>query len=40
MPGTSTIARTEAIACQRWPGERIAEEQVFVDPVQHVPGLP
>jgi hypothetical protein len=30
----------EEIACQRWEGERIAEETFFYDPAQRVPQKP
>ncbi len=33
--GTST--RLEELACQRWEGERIAEERFFYDPTQLAP---
>ena len=35
VDGTST--RMEEIACQRWEGERIAQETFFYDPAQRVP---
>ena len=35
LDGSST--RMEELACQRWVGERIAEEQFFYDPAQLVP---
>jgi len=35
LDGTST--RMEELACQRWEGERMAEEQFFYDPAQRVP---
>ncbi len=36
LDGTST--HMEEIACQRWEGERIAQETFFYDPAQRVPG--
>ena len=35
-----TFTRMEEIACQRWEGERIAEETFFYDPAQRVPVKP
>jgi ketosteroid isomerase-like protein len=35
LDGSTT--RMEEIACQRWEGERIAEEVFFYDPAQRVP---
>jgi hypothetical protein len=35
-----SVTRMEELACQRWEGERIAEEQFFYDPVQLVPKAP
>jgi hypothetical protein len=35
-----TFTRMEELACQRWEGERIAEEQFFYDPAQRVPRKP
>jgi hypothetical protein len=32
-----TVTRMEELACQRWDGERIAEETFFYDPAQLVP---
>ena len=32
-----TVTRMEEIACQRWEGERIAEETFFYDPAQLMP---
>ena len=32
-----TVTRMEELACQRWEGERIAEEKFFYDPAQRVP---
>lgn len=32
-----TITHMEEIACQRWEGERIAEETFFYDPAQRLP---
>jgi hypothetical protein len=32
-----TVTRMEELSCQRWEGERIAEEQFFYDPAQRVP---
>ena len=32
--------RIEELACQRWEGERIAEEKFFYDPAQFKPQLP
>jgi hypothetical protein len=30
----------EEVACQRWEGERVAEETFFYDPAQRVPRRP
>jgi SnoaL-like domain len=35
-----TITEMEEVACQRWEGERIAEETFFYDPAQRVPRKP
>ena len=35
-----TVTRMEELACQRWQGERIAEETFFYDPAQRVPRMP
>jgi hypothetical protein len=32
-----TFTHMEEVACQRWEGDRIAEEQFFYDPAQLVP---
>jgi hypothetical protein len=32
-----TFTQMEEVACQRWEGERIAEETFFYDPVQRAP---
>ena len=32
-----TVTEMEEIACQRWEGERVAEETFFYDPAQRVP---
>ena len=32
-----TVTHMEEIACQRWEGERVAEETFFYDPAQLVP---
>ncbi len=32
-----TFTQMEEVACQRWDGERIAEETFFYDPAQRVP---
>ena len=32
-----SVTEMEEIACQRWEGERIAEEQFFYDPAQRAP---
>ena len=32
-----TFTQMEEVACQRWEGERIAEETFFYDPAQRVP---
>src|SRR6266699_5204505 len=32
-----TVTHMEEVACQRWEGERIAEETFFYDPAQRVP---
>ncbi len=32
-----TVTRMEEVACQRWEGERVAEETFFYDPAQRVP---
>jgi hypothetical protein len=32
-----TVTHMEEVACQRWEGDRIAEEQFFYDPAQLVP---
>ncbi len=32
-----TITRMEELACQRWEGERVAEETFFYDPAQRIP---
>jgi len=38
LDGSTT--RMEEIACQRWEGERIAEETFFYDPAQRIPKMP
>jgi hypothetical protein len=35
-----SVTRMEELACQRWEGERIAEETFFYDPAQLVPRRP
>jgi ketosteroid isomerase-like protein len=35
-----TVTRMEEVACQRWDGERVAEETFFYDPAQRVPVKP
>jgi hypothetical protein len=35
-----TLTEMEEVACQRWEGERIAEETFFYDPAQRVPRTP
>jgi len=35
-----TCTRMEELACQRWEGERIAEERFFYDPAQRQPLKP
>ncbi len=35
-----TVTHMEEMACQRWEGERIAEEQFFYDPAQRQPRRP
>jgi hypothetical protein len=35
-----TVTHMEELACQRWEGERIAEETFFYDPAQRVPKAP
>ena len=35
-----TTTHMEEIACQRWEGERIAQETFFYDPAQRVPRKP
>jgi len=35
-----TVTHVEEVACQRWEGERIAEETFFYDPAQRVPRKP
>jgi hypothetical protein len=35
-----SVTRMEELACQRWEGERIAEETFFYDPAQRVPKPP
>ena len=35
-----SVTRMEELACQRWEGERVAEEQFFYDPEQLVPRKP
>jgi hypothetical protein len=35
-----TVTRMEEVTCQRWEGERIAEETFFYDPSQRVPRQP
>jgi hypothetical protein len=32
-----TVTEMEEVACQRWEGERVAEETFFYDPAQRVP---
>jgi SnoaL-like domain len=32
-----TVTEMEEVACQRWEGERIAEETFFYDPAQRIP---
>ncbi|HEY8069800.1 MAG TPA: nuclear transport factor 2 family protein [Burkholderiales bacterium] len=32
-----TVTRMEELACQRWEGERVAEETFFYDPAQRTP---
>ena len=32
------VTQMEEVACQRWEGERIAEERFFYDPAQLAPG--
>ena len=35
-----SVTEMEEIACQRWEGERVAEETFFYDPAQRVPREP
>jgi hypothetical protein len=35
-----TVTDMEEIACQRWAGERMAEETFFYDPAQRIPKQP
>lgn len=35
-----SVTRIEEIACQRWEGERIAQETFFFDPAQKIPRKP
>jgi hypothetical protein len=35
-----SVTRMEELACQRWEGERVAEERFFYDPAQLVPRKP
>jgi hypothetical protein len=35
-----TFTHMEEIACQRWEGERVAEETFFYDPAQRIPKHP
>ena len=35
-----SVMRLEELACQRWDGERIADETFFYDPAQRVSRLP
>jgi hypothetical protein len=35
-----TVTEMEEVACQRWEGERVAEETFFYDPAQRVPRRP
>ena len=35
-----TVTEMEEVACQRWDGERVAEETFFYDPAQRVPKKP
>jgi hypothetical protein len=35
-----SVTRMEALASQRWEGERIAEETFFYDPAQRAPRRP
>src|SRR5579872_6821378 len=35
-----TVTHMEEVACQRWEGERIAEETFFYDPAQRIPRKP
>ncbi|MEO8102375.1 MAG: nuclear transport factor 2 family protein [Betaproteobacteria bacterium] len=35
-----SVTRMEELACQRWEGERVAEETFFYDPAQLVPKAP
>jgi hypothetical protein len=35
-----SVTQMEELACQRWEGERIAEETFFYDPAQRVPKRP
>jgi len=35
-----TVTHMEELACQRWQGERIAEETFFYDPAQRIPQKP
>jgi hypothetical protein len=35
-----SVTDMEELACQRWDGERIVEEQFFYDPAQRVPRKP
>ncbi|HTE45725.1 MAG TPA: nuclear transport factor 2 family protein [Gemmatimonadaceae bacterium] len=32
-----TVTRMEEVSCQRWVGERMAEERFFYDPEQRIP---
>jgi hypothetical protein len=34
-----TVTEMEEVTCQRWEGERIAEETFFYDPAQRVPKM-
>lgn len=35
-----TVTEIEEVACQRWEGERIAEETFFYDPAQRIARVP
>lgn len=35
-----TVTEMEEVTCQRWEGERIAEETFFYDPAQRIPQTP